>query len=131
MAAPEPSEPVAPRTVREGDYIAMTALFTQLLQNTENRIVATITDGASQAKTRWEAHESEHRRLHDRVERVEKVLERHLDEERDEDLIMEARLGPVRKAGGLIVREWRTMAIIGLIVLSFLERTFGFATAGG
>lgn len=67
---------------------------------------------------RWEQHEVEHAEILRRL----KLVEDHVKNEDEEDLIWEARFGPARQAIKFTVKNWKTVVLIVLSVAAILDQ---------
>lgn len=105
------------------DVTALVTLFSGMLDAMERRIINRLDQNATGASERWKAHEKEHTDADKRLCDMQDLLSDHLNAERDEDLIAQARVAPVKTAFGWFVGNWRTvmlfifaaLAIVGFI----------------
>ena len=77
---------------------------------------------------RWKAHETDHIAIGDAMKAISDRLDAHLQIEKDRELVVEARLGPVRRGMNLIVREWRTITIIAFLIFDLAGKFLGYVT---
>lgn len=71
---------------------------------------------------RWASHETDHDDLMKSIQGIGHRLEDHLRKEAQEELIFDARVGPLRRASTWVIREWRTVAIVLLLFADFIGR---------
>jgi DNA anti-recombination protein RmuC len=105
--------------------LGLLSLVLTQLGEVERRILHQMNENAKMAGSRWRGHEQEHQELISRLDRVANDLDRHLDGERDKQIAMEARMGPIRTLWSLVAREWRTIAIAALIVWQSVHEALG------
>jgi ferric-dicitrate binding protein FerR (iron transport regulator) len=93
----------------------------------ESRLGRKMDENARAAEGRWRTHDEEHREqaqinagFDTRLKIIEKKDER-------ESIIHNARIGPVKKAGVIAIREWRAIAM----VLGFIATWLGMAELAG
>lgn len=104
-----------------GDSGLLNVLLTQL-DNAEKRITAKIDANAQSAVRRWEAHDTEHRTLSEAIGELKRQFDEHMRQEREEDLVFDARIAPMRRLGYIIGKEWRTIAIAVLFAIDLVQR---------
>lgn len=124
---PTPSSVTTPlpvQSITSGEQIGILSLFLTQLGDVERRISKKIDENSRAAAGRWKDHEADHAEQAEALRHLTERFDTHLRKEADEDLIFQARLGPVKTAGSWIRREWRTISIIVLIILSFMSRLF-------
>lgn len=80
-------------------------------------------DAAS--SSRWKAHDAEHDALLKAIQAIGHRLDDHLKKEAQDELIFDARVAPMRRATAWLIREWRTVAIVVLLLADFLGRFAG------
>jgi hypothetical protein len=100
----------------------LNVLLTQL-DNAEKRLSAKMDANAASAMRRWEHHDIEHRTLSEAVGELKRQFDEHMRQEREEDLVFDARMAPMRRLGYIIGKEWRTIAIAILFAVEFIQRT--------
>ena len=116
-----PPPPVVAAIATSGDTGLLNVLLTQL-DNAEKRIIAKVDANAQSAVRRWEAHDTEHRTLSDAVGELKRQFDAHMQAEREEDLVFDARIAPMRRLGYIIGKEWRTIAIAILFAIDLVQR---------
>ena len=94
--------------------------FGMMVTAMEARITTQIQNNAVASKERWgrwETEFKEYRTATDRrIEILEVRLDGHLRKEEREDLIIDARIRPLRTTAGLLAAHWRTLAIVVLSI---------------
>lgn len=111
------------------DVLGIIDTFDRMLLAMEARLVAKIDESTRQAAERWVSHDTESTRYRtdannrfERIEQslltVEKTLRAHLEKERDEDLVIDARIRPLKAVGIYIFRNWRTILLVMLTLLA-------------
>lgn len=117
-----------PSTMAVPEVMSLITLFTNLLQAMEHRILSRMDESSLAAAARWKLHDEELERnriaITARFERNEKAmreleeaLENLLQREHDEDLVVEARVRPVKTVFGWLWAHWRDLVLlfIGLV----------------
>ena len=131
MTEPQPNGRLSP-----ADVTALVDLMAGMLDRMEARIIGRLDDNSRLASERWVKHDTElvanTKRVVDRFVLIETaldadiaVLEAHLAHERDEQLIHEARVKPVRMSIGYAEKHWRTIALWAVMILTLLGVTVG------
>lgn len=116
------------------DVTGLVHLFNGMLVSMEGRLIAKIDETSRLAAERWAAHDLERltfreldakrfEKLEQAIFTVEITLKQHLDKERDEDLVLDARVRPIKSVGGYIIHNWRTLLLAILAVLAILGIT--------
>lgn len=127
MSDEEPHKPLSrppglEPAVANGDIVALLTIFLAQLGEVEKRITGRLDEFAAGGRQYRSLHEQEHSRLQSQVDELDgRVHQLEYRNER-EDLVFNARLGPVKKAGGLIVREWRVIVLAVLVAIDLLGR---------
>jgi len=85
----------------------------------EQRLMQKMDENAGAARDRWRSHDEQHDEWEKALKSIGHRLDDHLRKEEQEDLIFDARLGPMKRAGAWLTREWRTAAIIFLLLADF------------
>lgn len=112
------------------EVTGLVQLFNNQLLAMEGRLVAKMDDNSRLASDRWVKHDRDldanRKILIDRFEKleeailtVEKTLQAHLDKEHDEELVVQARIKPVKSLLDYTVRNWRTIALWVMLILTF------------
>lgn len=125
LTPPPAASAASAAVISTADPVSIVNLVLVQMGELERRLGAKIDSNAASAMRRWEHHDQEHRTLSEAVGELKRQFDAHLQAERDEDLVMEARLGPVKRAGAWLVREWRTVAIAGLVVVDVVSQAVG------
>jgi hypothetical protein len=121
-----PPELVVPTSsLTNTDSLGVLSIMLTEIRATEQRLGKKIDENELARRERWAAHETEHGRLAQKLESVELIVNGHLQLERDEDMRMEARLGPVKRVGLWFVREWRTVLIVTLVIGDVVGQLLG------
>lgn len=106
----------------------LTGLLLGQLFAVERRLGKRIDESTDQLTGRWRDHGIEHTTLSAEIDRIATALENHLHQEEREKLIFDARVGPFKRLGLLVVREWRTVLIVGLVAADGVARVLGIGT---
>jgi hypothetical protein len=104
------------------DPMQIVAILMSQLTELERRIGGKIDTNAQSALKRWDHHAIEHSTLSDAVGELKRQFDDHVRVEREEDLIHDARLAPMKRLALLAAREWRTIAIALLFTFEFIQR---------
>lgn len=124
------------------EVMGLVRLFNDSLLAMEARLGAKMDDNSRIASERWTKHDREFERALADVEKrfskletamenrfcaVEKALQAHIviaqerwDKEHDEDLILDARLTPVKGAIAYFRRNWKTILLVIMSILAVL-----------
>lgn len=100
--------------------LTIVTIVLQQLTLMEARLGARIDKIDASAAGRWVAHATEHDEIERLLKDVAHRLDAHLQDERDDELVMQARIDPVKRLLGWCAREWRTLAIVALLLLDFI-----------
>ena len=106
-------------------------LFTSMLNTSTAQIIARIDDNAKSETERWRKHDLELERnrvaVVERFLKIERSLDEHLQvanahftKEHDEDLVMDARVRPVRVSLAYVAGHWKTVLLVLLSVLGLM-----------
>lgn len=113
------------------EVTSLVNLFNGMLLAMEGRLTAKMDDNARAATERWAKHDYDAQvtlaSWSDRFLKLEEALDRHLRQEEDEDLIVAARIKPVKTTIQYLASNWRTilLLIVSLLaILGFSTRTF-------
>ena len=126
-----------PQSRRAGDHMSVAEvtglvnLFTSMLATSTAQIIARIDANSSAESERWRKHDAELDRNREQVVerflKVENALDRHLQvanahftKEHDEDLVMDARVRPVRVSLAYVAGHWKTVLLVLLSVLGLM-----------
>lgn len=121
-----------------GDVLGVVSVFERMLASMEHRLIDKFEDGSRNANERWVQHErdrvgldSRFEKLETRLHDIETTLTEHLVHEREEDLIIQARVRPVKNGFAWLWLHWRDVALLGLAIAALatliaerLSRTF-------
>lgn len=128
MMEPQPSNGSG---LTGADMLALVAHITGLLSEMEGRIMDRLSDNASGAEARWVKHDLASERTiggireeiavlrADFVEHL-RVANAHFTKDRDEDLIADARVKPVKTILGWAIANWKNIALLVIAVLTAL-----------
>lgn len=100
--------------------LAIVSLVLQQMTLLEARLLARLDENAKVVAGRWDHHEQEHRELSNKVHANTLKIDRLIKEDEADDIAYQARIGPIKAVGTWIVREWRTLVIIALIIVNFI-----------
>jgi hypothetical protein len=111
--------------------LALVSHITGLLSEMEGRILDRLSDNAKGASDRWAKHDREleqnTKRVVDRFEIIEadlltvsNCLKAHLDKEHDEEVRTNARVRPVLTVAQLLVKNWKSIALLIFALLGIL-----------
>ena len=106
-------------TSQSATDVAVFGIVLRQLELLEARLGQKIDDNSAQGRHRWEQHEQAHHELLLAHAALKERVDAHLRDEERDDLIMQARLGPVKRASAWVYREWRTLAILALLLADF------------
>lgn len=121
MTDHENAEPaIQPLAIPSPDQVGVLALFLGQMGEMERRISKKIDENAEAAKHRWLAHDDSHDKLARAINDIDDRLTKHLLVEEQEKLVFQARVGPIKSAITMAVRDWRTVVIIGFLLIDFL-----------
>jgi hypothetical protein len=106
----------------------ITVLSVVLTQMTvmESRLLARMDANAAAAKDRWQNHDEQHEEWEKSLKALSHRLDHHLADEERRDLVIDARLGPIRTGMYWASREWRTVLIVLLLLGNILSRFIHF-----
>jgi len=99
--------------------IAVVSLVLQQMTLLEGRLGAKIDSVISMTTERWRIHEKEHALMDSALEGFSHQLAHHLKDEERAALVYDARMGVLKRAWFIAVREWRTIAILAFLLLDF------------
>ena len=113
------------------EVTGLVQLFNNQLLAMEGRLITKMDDNSKLASERWIKHDLDLERnratliarfekLEHAVLTVEQSLQAHLDKEHDEELTVQARIKPVKNILDYTVRNWRTIALWVMLVLTFM-----------
>jgi hypothetical protein len=112
--------------------LSLLSLLLQQMTLMEGRIVRQMTESSDAAKVRWKAHDEQHDEWEKALRALSHRLDDHLKKEEENDLIFDARVQPVKRLGLWFTREWRTVAIVVLLVSDFVWQFLSnFGHVGG
>jgi len=120
-----------PTSMTVSEVTGLVNLFTSMLSTSTAQIIGRIDDNARVETERWTRHDVDLERNREaivaRFLKVETALDSHLmvanihfAKEHDEDLVMDARVRPVRSAGDWLARNWRTILLFIFGILALL-----------
>jgi hypothetical protein len=119
----EPEEPCLDSVPdKRSNDLTVVTLVLQQMTLLEARLIKRLDDNAKALSGKWDHHEAEHADLINRLSKHETLLLEHLREEEDQQLQFDARVKPVMSLAAIIKREWRTIVIIGLLLLDGAEQ---------
>lgn len=105
-----------------GGSVTVIAVMLTQLAAMEKRLMDRIAESESVRRERWRIHDSQHVEWERALEAIKERVDRHLADEEREDLVYQARLGPAKTALRWMSREWRTIAIVVLIIFNFVAQ---------
>ena len=121
---PAPPEATASSVMTVTEFTGLLGLITSMLAAMEARIIGRLDENSRLAAERWTRHDDDSKRvlalIDARFERIEGLVNGHLDAERVEDLELRARIKPVKSAAGFIGRNWRGIVIVIMSALGIL-----------
>ena len=100
--------------------VGLLSLVLNQLRDSERRILKRIAEIEDRRERRWDEHVAEHMELEASLKSIHDDLHSHLRTEEKERLVWQARTGPVKRGAAWASREWRTLAIVALLVLDFI-----------
>lgn len=114
------------------DVTSLVHLFNNMLSGVEGRLVAKLDENERRAQLQWSAHGKEtdvvvtsfnthYADLAQRVDSIEKRVNIHLDKERDETLVLNARVAPIKSVVLLVVKNWKTILLVILALLALFD----------
>jgi hypothetical protein len=117
-----------------GDAASLIAAVATLVAGSTQTIMSRLDENARGATERWRLHDEQladnTRRVVARFEALERglttteqALRQHLDAQHDEDLVMQARVRPVRIGVAWMVAHWKDVAILVVAVLGLFAVT--------
>lgn len=109
----------APAVPTDATLGVLTLVLTQLGE-TERRITAKIAENARQAAGRWKDHEEEHAELLRMVRNHDDMLRQIREDDRVEDAVWTARVGPFKGLAAFAAREWRTILFAAAFVATWI-----------
>lgn len=112
------------------EVTALVQLFNSQLLEVERRLGEKMDGNSAAAAERWARHDAElqtntarivarFEKIEEAMLTVEKALEQHLDGHHDEDLVMDARLRPVRSGAQWLIANYKNIAILLIGLLGF------------
>ena len=127
VIVPDPLPPV----LSVAETTALINVFAGMLNSSTQLIIARLDDNARMASERWVRHDAELERNRElvvaRFLNVECALDAHLmvanahfAKEHDEDLVMDARVQPVKTSLAYVAAHWKTAALVVLSVVGLL-----------
>jgi hypothetical protein len=127
----EPAPAAADGSMSAAEVTGLVTLFTSMLHTSTVQIIGRMDDNARMASERWVKHDIELERNRETVVarflKVETALDAHLVvanahfvREHDEDLVMDARVRPVKTSLAYVVAHWKTAALVILSVVGLL-----------
>jgi ferric-dicitrate binding protein FerR (iron transport regulator) len=116
----EQFEPRDDGSMSARDVTSLVTLFVTMLASTKAEIIAAMDANSHRAAERWQTHEREHASTLGRLADLERELHAHLDKEERDDLIMDARIRPLRTLGHRAVLHWRDIVIFLFALLALL-----------
>ena len=127
VIVPDPLPPV----LSVAETTALINVFAGMLNSSTQLIIARLDDNARMASERWVRHDAELERNRElvvaRFLNVECALDAHLmvanahfAKEHDEDLVMDARVQPVKTSLAYVASHWKTAALVVLSVVGLL-----------
>lgn len=128
---PEPQSRQSSDNMSVAEVTGLVNLFTSMLATSTAQIIARIDANSSAESERWRKHDAELDRNREqavaRFLKVENALDQHLQvanahftKEHDEDLVMDARIRPVRVSLAYVAGHWKTVLLILLSVLGLM-----------
>lgn len=105
-----------------GGSVTVIAVMLTQLAAMEKRLMDRIAESESVRRERWKVHDNQHVEWERALEAIKERVDRHLADEEREDLVYQARLGPAKTALCWMGREWRTIAIVVLIIFNFVAQ---------
>lgn len=111
-----------PAAAAATDAVAVVTLVLGQMTMLESRLGQKIDRIEASATGAWKTHEAEHASMDKALTAIGHRLDDHLRREEEEELIFEARIDPIRKATLWAAREWRTIAVIMLIVVDLIAQ---------
>jgi hypothetical protein len=103
----------------KADDMAVVGIVLTQMNLLEARLGTKIDSVIGMTTERWRIHEDEHKAFGAALGDVVKRLDSHLHEEEVDDLVYNARMGVVKRAWAVAAREWRTITILGFLILDF------------
>jgi hypothetical protein len=102
------------------DVTSLVTLFVSMLAQTKGEILHALTVNSDAASARWAAHEREVAGHLARLDNLEIAVAAHLAKEERADLVMDARVRPLRFIGGRLVAHWRDIVILVVALLTLV-----------
>jgi len=107
------------------------AAVATLVSGSTSTIMARLDENSRGATERWRQHDAELERNREAITakfiKLEKALDDHIviasvhfARQHDDDLVMRARVQPVRTAGAWIVANWKTVGLIAALIISWV-----------
>jgi hypothetical protein len=112
-----------------GNEITIVSMLLTQLTVMEQRLLTQMSVNAEAAKTRWKSHDEQHDEWEKALKAIGHRLDDHLAKAREDALVMDARYGPIRRIGLWVVREWRTLVIVGLLLLDGMTQVSSILNA--
>jgi len=112
------------------EVTGLVQLFNNQLLATEGRLFAKMDDNSRREAERWVKHDQElsdnrvsivirFEKMEKSILLVEESLQRHLDREREEQIVVNARVQPVKNVFMWMVVNWKNVAILLIGLLGF------------
>lgn len=100
--------------------MSVLTLLLQQLGDAERRITKKIDDNAAASSGHWKSHGEAHEELEGSIRAIgERVTVLERDDERDK-LIWDTRVGPFKRIGAFLAKEWRTLLFAGAFVVTWI-----------
>lgn len=119
-------EAVTDHPTMNGNEITVLSVVLTQMTVMESRLLARMDSNAQAAKDRWTSHDDQHDQWEKSLKALNHRLDDHLRDEERKDLVIDARLGPLRSGLYWASREWRTVLIIVLLLTSIASRFVHF-----
>ena len=115
-------EPVTDHPAMNGNEITVLSVVLTQMTVMESRLLSRMDSNAQAAKDRWNNHDQQHDEWEKSLKALSHRLDHHLQDEERRDLVIDARLGPIRTGMYWASREWRTVLIIVLLLGNIASR---------
>ena len=113
------------------DMLALVAHITGLLGEMEGRIMERLSDNASGAEDRWRKHDAASERTIGAIREEIAILRAdftehlrlanaHFSKEHDEEIAGQARTKPIRTVAGIVVANWKSIALAIFALMGIL-----------
>ena len=124
----------APNGNNVADAAALIAAVATLVAGSTQTIMARLDENSRGASERWRLHDEELARNRETITakflKIESALDAHIvianqhfGREHDDDLVMQARVRPVRLGVAWMARHWKDLAILAVAVLGLFAVT--------